>query len=40
MRNPIEESDEAQDIAAFDEAMAEDGANTPWEQFQAELGWK
>ena len=30
--------EEAEDIAAFDEAMAEEGANIPWAQVKADLG--
>lgn len=29
----------AEDVAAFDEAMAEEGPNIPWEQVRADLGW-
>lgn len=29
----------AEDIAAFDQAMAEEGPNIPWEQVKADLGW-
>jgi antitoxin Phd len=29
----------AEDVAAFDEAMAEEGANIPWDQVKADLGW-
>ncbi len=32
--------EEVQDIAAFDEAMAEEGPNIPWEQVKADLGWQ
>ena len=32
--------EELEDIRAFDDAMAEDGENLPWEQVKAELGWK
>lgn len=32
--------DEVEDIAAFDEAMAEEGPNIPWEQVKADLGWQ
>jgi prevent-host-death family protein len=32
-------SEEAADVAAFDAAMAEEGANIPWEQAKADLGW-
>lgn len=31
--------EEIEDIAAFDEAMAEEGPNIPWEQVKADLGW-
>lgn len=31
--------DDADDIAAFDEAMAEEGQNVPWDQVKADLGW-
>lgn len=31
--------EEAEDAAAFDAAMAEEGANIPWEQVKADLGW-
>ena len=32
--------DEVDDVAAFDEAMAEEGPNIPWEQVKADLGWE
>lgn len=32
--------EEAEDVAAFDEAMAEEGPNVPWEQVKADLGWE
>lgn len=32
--------EEAEDVAAFDAAMAEEGDNIPWEQVRADLGWK
>ena len=35
----MEALEDAEDVAAFDEAMAEDGANIPWEQVKADLGW-
>lgn len=35
----LEAFEEAQDVAAFDAAMAEEGANIPWEQVKADLGW-
>ena len=31
--------EEAEDVAAFDEAMAEEGPNIPWAQVKADLGW-
>jgi len=31
--------EEAEDIAAFDAAIAEGGEAIPWEQVKAELGW-
>lgn len=31
--------DEAEDVAAFDAAMAEEGENIPWDQAKADLGW-
>ncbi len=31
--------EEAEDVAAFDAAMAEAGENIPWEQVRADLGW-
>jgi len=31
--------EELDDIRAFDEAMAEEGNNIPWEQVKADLGW-
>ena len=30
--------EDAEDVAAFDEAMAEEGDNIPWEQVKADLG--
>lgn len=30
--------EDAEDIASFDEAMAEEGPNIPWEQVKADLG--
>ena len=32
--------EEAEDAAAFDEAMREEGPNIPWEQAKADLGWE
>lgn len=31
--------EEAEDIRAFDAAMAEEGDNIPWDQVKADLGW-
>lgn len=31
--------EEADDVAAFDAAMAEEGPNIPWGQVKADLGW-
>ena len=31
--------DDADDVAAFDAAMDEEGANIPWEQVKEDLGW-
>jgi len=31
--------EEAEDVLAFDAAMAEEGENIPWEQAKADLGW-
>jgi antitoxin Phd len=35
----LEALEESQDVAAFDIALAEDGANIPWEQVKSDLGW-
>lgn len=35
----VEAFEEAQDVAAFDEALQEEGPNVPWEQVKADLGW-
>jgi PHD/YefM family antitoxin component YafN of YafNO toxin-antitoxin module len=32
-------AEEAEDVAAFDAAMAEEGPNIPWEQVKSDLGW-
>ena len=32
--------EEVEDITAFDEAMAEEGPNIPWEHVKADLGWQ
>ena len=31
--------EELEDIEAFDEAITEGGANLPWDEVKAELGW-
>lgn len=31
--------EELDDLRAFDDAMAEEGENIPWEQVKADLGW-
>ena len=31
--------EEAEDVAAFEEAMAEEGPNIPWAQVKSDLGW-
>jgi antitoxin Phd len=31
--------EDAEDVAAFDAAMEEEGPNIPWEQVKADLGW-
>lgn len=31
--------EEVEDVAAFDEAMAEEGPNIPWAQVKSDLGW-
>ena len=31
--------EDADDIAAFDAAMSEEGDNIPWKQVKADLGW-
>ncbi len=36
MRTALEE---AEDVAAFDESMADEGDNIPWSQVKADLGW-
>ncbi len=35
----MEALEEIEDISAFDTAMAEEGANIPWEQVKQDLGW-
>jgi hypothetical protein len=36
---PVNGGPNVEDIAAFDEAMAEEGPTIPWEQVRADLGW-
>ncbi|MGV8883303.1 MAG: type II toxin-antitoxin system Phd/YefM family antitoxin [Rhodoglobus sp.] len=35
----LEAWEDAEDGAAFDEAMAEEGPNIPWAQVKVDLGW-
>lgn len=35
----LEALEDAEDVAAFDEAMAEEGPNIPWAQVKVDLGW-
>lgn len=35
----LEALEETEDVAAFDEAMAEEGPSIPWAQVKADLGW-
>jgi len=35
----LEAFEEVRDIAAFDETMAEEGHNIPWETVKQDLGW-
>ena len=32
--------EDAEDVAAFDDAMADEGENIPWAQVKADLGWE
>lgn len=32
--------EEVEDVTAFDEAMAEEGPNIPWDQVKVDLGWR
>jgi len=36
----IAAAEEAEDVAAFDAAMSEEGPNIPWAQVRADLGWE
>jgi prevent-host-death family protein len=31
-------AEDAEDVAAYDDAMADEGSNIPWEQVKADLG--
>ena len=35
----LEALEDAQDVAAFDEAIAAEGPNIPWDQVKIDLGW-
>lgn len=35
----LEALEEADDVAAFDEALQEEGPDLPWEQVKVDLGW-
>lgn len=35
----VEAMEDADDVAAFDAAVAEEGPNVPWEQVKVDLGW-
>ena len=35
----LEVFEDAEDVAAFDASMAEEGPNIPWAQVKADLGW-
>ncbi len=35
----MEALEEAEDVAAFDAAMADEGGNIPWEKVKHDLGW-
>jgi antitoxin Phd len=36
----LEALEEQEDEQAFDQALAEEGDNIPWEQVKADLGWQ
>ena len=36
----LEALEDAEDAAAFDEAMVEEGENIPWGQVKKDLGWE
>lgn len=35
----LDAAEDAEDVRAFDEAMADEGPNIPWEQVKRDLGW-
>jgi len=35
----VEALEELEDLASFDAALAEEGANIPWDRVKADLGW-
>jgi prevent-host-death family protein len=35
----MEALEDGEDVEAFDASMAEEGANIPWDQVKADLGW-
>jgi antitoxin Phd len=35
----MEALEDAEDVAAFDAAMSEEGPNVPWDVVKADLGW-
>lgn len=37
--NMLDALEGAEDVAAFDAAMAEEGPNIPWDQVKIDLGW-
>ncbi|SDB89225.1 hypothetical protein SAMN05216410_0730 [Sanguibacter gelidistatuariae] len=36
----LEALEDADDAAAFDEAIAEEGSNIPWTQVKLDVGWE
>jgi prevent-host-death family protein len=35
----LEAFEEAQDVTAFDESLADENPNIPWDQVKSDLGW-
>jgi len=35
----LEAAEDAEDVRAYDEAMAEEGPSIPWDDVKADLGW-